>query len=158
MDYELLDKMEVEELKKYLKIRGVKVAGTKRELVARVFTASGNGVQLAKIAVEIKPDLITENKNKLKIDDFSKLDPFKIPYGWIEEDEGITFWQMLSHPDIFNFSMFYPQELGSKVLSDYKNSKTYSYYKLGWLQVFQYHNLSGIKYCIIRGDVENLSQ
>ena len=46
--------------------------------------------------------------------------------------------------------MFYPSELGSKDLSDYKNSKSYSYYKSGWLHPLQYHNLSGSKYCIIR--------
>ena len=35
MDYELLEKMKVEELKNHLKIRGVKVTGPKKELVAR---------------------------------------------------------------------------------------------------------------------------
>ena len=70
----------------------------------------------------------------------------------MEEDEGMTFWPMLSYPDIFNFLVFYPSELGSKDLSDYKNSKAYSYYKSGWLQPLQYHNLSGSKYCIIRGE------
>ena len=64
----------------------------------------------------------------------------------------MTFWPMLSYPDIFNFLVFYPSELGSKDLSDYKNSKAYSYYKSGWLQPLQYHNLSGSKYCIIRGE------
>ena len=59
---------------------------------------------------------------------------------------------MLSCLDVFNFLMFYPSELGSKDLSDYKNSKAYSYYKSGWLQPLQYHNLSGSKYCIIRGE------
>ena len=70
----------------------------------------------------------------------------------MEEDEGRAFWPMLSYSDIFNFLMFYPSELGSKDLSDYKNSKAYSYYKSGWLQPLQYHNLSGSKYCIIRGE------
>ena len=144
--------MKVEELKNYLKIRGLKVTGTKKELVARVFAASENGVQPVKTAVEIESDLITDYKNKLKIYDFAIPDPVKIPHGWIEEDEGMAFWPMLSYPDIFNFLMFYPSELGSKDLSDYKNSKAYSYYKSGWLQPLQYHNLSGSKYCIIRGE------
>ena len=70
----------------------------------------------------------------------------------MEEDEGMEFWPMLSYPVIFNFLIFYPSELGSKDLSDYKNSKAYSYYKSGWLQPLQYHNLSGSKYCVIRGE------
>ena len=74
MDYELLEKMKVDELKNYLKIRGLKVTGTKKELVSRAFTASENGVQPVKTAIEIESDLITDYKNKLKIDDFPKLD------------------------------------------------------------------------------------
>ena len=46
-----------------------------------------------------------------------------IPHGWMEEDEGMTFWVMLSYPDIFIFLMFCPSELGRKDLSDYMNSK-----------------------------------
>ena len=34
MDYELLEKMKLKELKNYLKIHGLKVTGTKEELVA----------------------------------------------------------------------------------------------------------------------------
>ena len=112
--------MKVEELKNYLKIRGLKVTETKKELVVRVFAASGNGVQPVKSVVEIEPDLVTNYKNKLEIDDFPIPDPFKLPHGWMEEDEGMAFWSVLSYPDIFNFLMFYPSELGSKDLSDYK--------------------------------------
>ena len=45
--------------------------------------------------------------------------------GWLE-DERMAFWPMLSYPDICNFLMFYPSELGSKDLSDYNNSKVYT--------------------------------
>ena len=76
----------------------------------------------------------------------------------MKEDEGIEFWQMLSYPDIFNFSMFYPSELGSKGLSDYKNSKSYSYYKSGWLQPLQYHNLSEVNTVSSEENVKSLSQ
>ena len=112
--------MKVEELKNYLKIRGLKVTETKKELVVRVFASSGNGVQPVKSVVEIEPDLVTDYKNKLEIDDFPIPDPFKLPHGWMEEDEGMAFWPVLSYPDIFNFLMFFPSELGSKDLSDYK--------------------------------------
>ena len=91
MDYELLVKMKVEKLKNYLKIPDLKVAGKKKELVARVFAT----------------------RNKLKIDDFPMPDPFKKPHEWMEEDEEMEFWSMLSNPDIYFF-----YELGSKDLSD----------------------------------------
>ena len=41
--------------------------------------------------VEVESDLITDYKNKLKIDDFPICDLFKIPHGWMEEDEGMAF-------------------------------------------------------------------
>ena len=126
MDYELLEKMKAEELNNYLKILGLKVIGTKRELVAQVFAASENRVQTVKTMVDIESDLITEYN-------FPIPDPFKIPHGWVEVDERMAFWLMLSYSDLFNFSMFYRSELGSKDLSDYKNSKAFSYYKSGWL-------------------------
>ena len=126
MDYELLEKMKIKELKNYLKICRLKVTETKKELVPWVFVASENGVQPVKTAVVIESDLITDYKNELKIDDFPIPDPFKIPHGWTEEDEGMAFWPMLSYPYIFNFLMFSPSELGSKDLSDYKNSKAYN--------------------------------
>ena len=44
MDYDLISKMSLEELKNYLRIHGLKVNGRKNELVAQVFAASENGV------------------------------------------------------------------------------------------------------------------
>ena len=56
MDYEFISSMKVEELKDYLKLRGLKVSGRKVELVARVFSASENNVPLIKSAVEIEKE------------------------------------------------------------------------------------------------------
>ena len=92
MDFELLEKMKVEGLKNYMKMRGLKVTGTKQELVARVFAASENGVQPVKTVVELESYLITHYKNKVKIDYFSIPDPFRISHGWMKEDEEMIFW------------------------------------------------------------------
>ena len=86
MDYGLLEKMKVKELKNYLKIRGLKVTRIKKELIVRVFATSENGVQPVKAAVELESDLITDYKNKLKVHDFPIPEPFKILHGWMEED------------------------------------------------------------------------
>ena len=102
MDYELLVEMKVEELKNYLKIRDLKVAGKKKELVARVFAASKNGVKPVK-TVELESNVVIDYRNKLKIDDFPIPDPFKISHEWMEEDEEMEFWPMLSNPDIYFF-------------------------------------------------------
>ena len=46
--------------------------------------------------------------------------------------------------------MFYPTQLASTDLSDYKNSGAYSYYKSGWLQPLYFQKLSVSKYCIFK--------
>ena len=91
MDYGLLEKMKVKELKNYLKIRGLKVTRIKKELIVRVFATSENGVQPVKAAVELESDLITDYKNKFKVHYFPIPEPFKKSHGWMEEDEGMTF-------------------------------------------------------------------
>ena len=63
-------------------------------------------------------------------------DPFKIPHGWMEKYERIAFWPILSYPDIFNFLMFYPSELGSKELRDFFCFASFFFF---WLQqIFDY--------------------
>ena len=96
MDYEILEKIKVEDLKNYLKKDGLKETRTKKELVSRVFAASENGFEPVNEAVGLESNLITDYKNRLTIYDFPISDPFKIPHRWMEEDEGMAFWPMLS--------------------------------------------------------------
>ena len=88
---------------------------------------------------------------KLSIDGKTIPDPMKIPVGWMEEADGVVFWPMVSALDIFSYLMFFPSELGSTDLSDYKHCKAYSYFSNGWFQPLLYHNLSGTAFCIIKG-------
>ena len=53
MDYDLVAKMHVNELKNDLKVCGLKISGNKNELVARVFSAMENNVMPVKTAVEV---------------------------------------------------------------------------------------------------------
>ena len=122
----MIEKLNMEELKNYLKIRGLKVTGRKKELVARVFNAQENDVKSVKTVVEVEAVLKNEYSKKLVVDDRKIPDPFKIPHGWQTEEEGIVFWPMILYPDIFSYLVFNPSELGSNDLSDYKNCKAYS--------------------------------
>ena len=144
MDYDLVAKMQVNELKICLKVCGLKISGNKNELVAGVFSAMEN-VMPVKTAVEVEEDLKKEHEKKLRVDDRLIPEPFKIPHGWLEEDEGMAFWLMLLYPDIFSYLMFYPTQLDITDLSDYKNSKAYSCYNSGWFQPLYFHKLSGSK-------------
>ena len=44
MDFDMVSKMKTDELKMYLRLRGLKVKGRKAELVSRVFSACENNV------------------------------------------------------------------------------------------------------------------
>ena len=57
MNYDLISSLRVEELKTYLKERGLKTSVCRVELVARVFAASENNVPIVKSAIEIEADL-----------------------------------------------------------------------------------------------------
>lgn len=145
--------MNVEELKHYLRVRNLRLTGRKQELVARVFSAMENGVEPVKSAVEIDAELKAEYLNKLKLDDGVIPDPFMLSDGWMNETDGLKFWPMLLYPDIFNYLMFFPSELGSKDLSDYKNCKAYSYFKSGWLDELFYHGIDEkSKFCILKAE------
>ena len=145
----MIEKLNMEELKNYLKIRGLKVTGRKKELVARVFNAQENDVKPVKTAVEVEAVLKNEYNKKLVVDDRKIPDPFHISHGWQTEEEGIVFWPKILYPDIFSL-VFNSSELESNNLSDYKNCKAYSYYMSGGLQPLMYHNLTGSKFCIFK--------
>ena len=75
----------------------------KNELVAEVFVASETGIKPIKSVVEIEADLKTLISQTEKWrSEYTWPDPFKIPHGWMNEDEGMKFWSMLLDPDIFN--------------------------------------------------------
>ena len=151
MDYDMVASMSVEELKNYLRLRALRVSGRKQELVARVFAAVENGVEPVKSAVEVEHELRSEYTSKLKLDDVTIPDPHKITEGWLDEKDGLKFWPMVLYPDIFNYLMFFPSELGSKDLNDYKNCKAYSYFKSGWLEQLWYHCIdSDSLFCVIK--------
>ena len=63
MDVEQLKSMKVEELKSFLRLRGLHVAGKKNELVARAFVALENDVPIVQTAEEAKLELERESIN-----------------------------------------------------------------------------------------------
>ena len=152
MDMSKITGMKVEKLKNYLRLRGLKVSGKKEELIARVFVASENDVQIVKTAEEVQQEIAKEYQNKLVIGKEAIPDPFTMKEGWIDEQAGVMFWPTTWYPDIFNFLAFHPIELASTDLSDYKQSKAYNYYAQGWLYPLEYHDVDkACRYCVIRG-------
>ena len=103
MEYDLIDKMKCDELKQYLRLRGLKVTGRKQELVARVFSASENNVKPIKTAEEVEVQLEEEYLSKLIVDDVVIPDPYKLKEDWLPEEDGTVNWPNVTYGDIFNF-------------------------------------------------------
>ena len=121
------------------------------EKTARVFAGTEYGLKLIISAVEVEAALKTEYLAKLKIDDRNKPDPSKLPHGWTNKDEDMKFLPILLYPEFFNYLMFFPSEVDSNDLNDYKNTIAYNY-KSGWLQPMLYHNLTGNSFSILKGE------
>ena len=71
MDFDLFDGMKADELKSYLRIRGLKVGGKKAVLVARAYSAHENNVPIVMTAEEVEVELKKEYAAKLKLDDLN---------------------------------------------------------------------------------------
>ena len=145
--------MKVDELKVFLRLRGLKVSGNKNELVARVFVASENNVKLIRTAEEVENELKQDYGFKLLLDDGLVIpDPLRdTSDNWLTEEKGMIHWPKVSYGNIFNFLQFCTYDMGSDDLSDYKTSKGYSYFNRGWMGKLSI-NLIGEKYCVLRGD------
>ena len=149
----MVNNMKVEELKCYLRLRGLKISGKKAVLVSRVFSAMENNIMPIKTAEEVENEISQEYQNKLKLNDIEIPDPFKLEENWLAEEEGLIHWPTVLYPDIYNYLMFNPAELASTDLNDYKSCKANSYYKCGWLQQLYYNEIGeDSQYCILKSE------
>ena len=87
--------------------------------------------------------------DKLKLDEMKIPDPLKLNNGWLDEEEGMPYWPIVSTYYIIQFLMI---DSDVEDLSDYKGSKAYSYLKQGWLSNNFYHSLGSSKYCLLKSD------
>ena len=78
--------MKIEELKNFLRLRGLKVTGKKKILVATTFCATESIATLVKTA-----QLKEEYSKELELENCTLPDPFKLETGSMEEEDGITY-------------------------------------------------------------------
>ena len=109
---EMVNQMKVVELKKFLRERFE--SGWEKGWFNRVLNAIENGVRTVQNAVEKEQQVTSEYASKLSLEDEVIPDPLSLSDNWLPEEEGITKWPMISYPNIFNYLMFQPAELGGR--------------------------------------------
>ena len=71
-------------------------------------------------------EIMQEYQDKLAMNDYISPNIFCLK-DWLSGEDGISFWSSSHYHDISNCLAFNLAEFASKELSDYKNSKAYSY-------------------------------
>ena len=135
-------------LKLYCRQRGLKVSGSKQELVARVFAASEMGIPVQPTAEE---RMATTANEKARL-----LDPSTLK-DWLRESDAITSWPPICLSDITVFLMEdHPGKdvaLHERVLNEYKEGKAYRLYASGWLKEIYWHPIStASEFCFLKAN------
>ena len=100
----------------------------------------------------------------LKVKDSQLPDPFPLLNGWLDENVGMNNWPPIFQLHIAEFLLTAEQKqinLNKRLLSDYMEGKTYSYFDSKWLRNVYYHQISSpSKYCFMKSEStpsENIS-
>ena len=115
----------------HLRKFGLSVAGTKKDLAVKAFSAWDMGIAPVKTDREIRLARAQDFKAALHVSDGKKalVDPFSLTNGWVGEKEGMKSWPPTMYFDIGNFLGV--KNLESRLLQDYKEGKAYSYFQAG---------------------------
>lgn len=143
-----------EALQTFLRKRGLKTTGRKKDLVALVYAAQVMQIPELPTAEEKERSRDELYKDAFKTDDEGYLpDPLKLNDGWLGEAEGMRLWPPTMYSDICNYLVLNGDysTLRGKLMKDYKQGKAYSYFASNWLQEVQYHEISpDCRYCYLK--------
>lgn len=149
-------RFKVPELNAFLKERGLKSAGrTKDELVALAFAAEDMEVPIKQTAKQDRLDKAADYFKRLTTPDGKVPDPLEIKDGWIGENEGVHKWPPIMSVDITAYLLPQPnQDIGKRLLNDYKEGKGYSYFESKWMSEVWYHQIDEhSKYCFLKASI-----
>jgi len=139
----------VPQLREFLRARKLKVTGSKPELCALAYGATQAGREKATTADENKAAKARLYRELLKNGEVYLPDPFSLKQSeWISEPQGYDSWPPTMHVDIAEYLLCSPtltnvaDSLRTRLMSDYKEGKAYSYFASGWLSKILFHPIS----------------
>ena len=106
LSFDEINKWRMDALKHFLKKRGLKVSGLrKEELVARVFAAAEQNMPVCLDAASWVAQTQCERESPLKTPEGVLTDPSELHNGWIGELNGMTKWPPILLSDITLYIM-----------------------------------------------------
>jgi hypothetical protein len=147
LSYKEVETWKSDALKVYCRKRNLKVSGSKKELVARVFAASEMKIPVQLTSEELVAKMESEKAKLLQTSDNTKLpDPLLLKDGWLGENEGITPWPPTYLSDItISLMEDHPGrnvDLQKRVLNEYKEGKAFRLFDSGFLKEVSYHQIT----------------
>ncbi|XP_032894924.1 uncharacterized protein LOC116984708 [Amblyraja radiata] len=150
----------VEALKQFLADRGLKKTGRKAELAALAYGAVYMKKPVLPTAGEEKHHHADQYKELLKCGEKILPDPMsELKDGWLGESQGLNCWPPTSIVELSNHLASYDEanqpapSQKSRLLSDYKEGKAYSYFDARWLKEVFFHPISDDSaMCFLKAD------
>nr|XP_054759987.1 uncharacterized protein LOC129266168 [Lytechinus pictus] len=143
----------MQQLKNFVRERNLPVSRRKEELVALVFAAkvSPHLAPVVTSPAEAAAEKTTAYADLLKIPTGSLPDPNSLE-NWIGEKDGITKWPQTMAFDIGKYLQSIDNvDLRSRLESDYKDGKSYSYFASGWLGEVYLHEIDpSVEFCFLK--------
>jgi hypothetical protein len=140
------------QLKKYLRDRGWRCTGTKKELVALVYAAEQQDVPVVPSAQEKQRLKQKQYQDLLLVQGKKMPDPFDLQRGWEKEEDALDHWPPTMMFDIAKYLLQLKQtSLANRLLGDYKEGKAYSYVESGFIDCIYYHPIEhASEYCFLK--------
>jgi hypothetical protein len=156
MDLNAFLRFDVPALKHYLVQHGLAVSGNKATLAARAFAAYEMNLPILPDAKQRESILEEEYSGLLCLEDGTRLpDPFTLkPSEWLGENASMKFWPPIMIQDISVFVKMHVMDkvaLSKRLLCDYKDQKTFSYFCSQFLFEVEYGAISPqSEYCFLK--------
>lgn len=158
MTFDTFQMWSVKALKEYLARKGLKQYGPKIELVARAFSVWESGAPDVESAEAIRGLLSKQYQDTLVIDGVKLPDPLELKTKWEKEASAMCKWPHTMLSDISEYLSLkehdvFSTELRQRLLKDYKDQKSFSFFSSKWLFEILYHEIDKKSdYCFLKAN------